>query len=62
MTIPGTVSDWEGWSEMAFPESGDYAVPGALTVVSVDRERDEGLYVAPNVWVRHRLWEPPRIR
>jgi hypothetical protein len=55
MTIAGTVADWEAWTGMAFPESGDYVVPGALTLVSVDREADRGTYVEPNVWMHHRL-------
>jgi hypothetical protein len=55
MTIDGTVADWEGWADMLFPESGDYAVPGALTAVSIDSESDRGRYVEPNVWMHHRL-------
>ena len=38
---------------MAFPETGAYVVPGALVPVEIDRERDEGLYVEPNVWMVH---------
>jgi GNAT superfamily N-acetyltransferase len=53
MRVPGTVAQWEEWAEMAFPESGSYVVPGALTPVEIDRERDEGLYVEPNVWMVH---------
>jgi hypothetical protein len=55
MTIPGSVADWESWTGMAFPESGDYVVPGALELVSVDRQADTGLYVEPNVWMHHRI-------
>ncbi len=40
MTIPGTVSEWESWTEMSFPESGDYVVPRGAALVSIDRERD----------------------
>jgi hypothetical protein len=47
------VAEWEEWTGMAFPESGDYVVPGALVPVQIDRERDEGRYVEPNVWMRH---------
>ena len=54
MVIEGTVSDWEEWTGMAFPESGDYAVPGALDLVEIDVNADRGRYVEPNVWVRHR--------
>ena len=53
MRVPGTVAEWEEWAGMAFPESGSYVVPGALVPVEVDRERDEGLYVEPNVWMVH---------
>jgi GNAT superfamily N-acetyltransferase len=53
LSIPGTVAEREEWTEMAFPESGAYVVPGALVPVGVDRERDEGLYVEPNVWMVH---------
>lgn len=53
--VRGTVAEWEEWAEMAFPESGRYVVPGALVPVEIDRERDIGLYVEPNVWMRHRL-------
>jgi hypothetical protein len=51
--IPGTVAQWEEWTGMAFPESGTYVVPGALVPVEIDVERDEGLYVEPNVWMVH---------
>jgi GNAT superfamily N-acetyltransferase len=55
MTIPGTIAQWEEWTGMVFPESGAYVVPGALVPVEIDRERDQGLYVEPNVWMVHRL-------
>jgi GNAT superfamily N-acetyltransferase len=53
MRVPGTVAQWEEWTELAYPESGSYVVPGALVPVEIDRERDEGLYVEPNVWMVH---------
>ena len=40
---------------MAFPESDEYVVPGALVPVTISREDDLGLYVEPNVWMHHRL-------
>ena len=55
MTIPGAVSEWEQWADMAFPETGTYVVPGALVAVEIDFEADRGLYVEPNVWMRHQL-------
>lgn len=53
MRVTGTVAEWEEWTDMAFPESGDYVVPGALVPVRIDRERDLGRYEEPNVWMRH---------
>ena len=55
MVIAGTVKQWETWTDMRFPDSGSYVVPGALQPVVIDRERDEGRYEDPNVWMRHRL-------
>lgn len=53
MLIKGSVAEWEDWAGMAFPETGTYTVPGALVPVEIDCERDEGVYVEPNVWMRH---------
>ncbi len=55
LVIVGTVVQWEDWTDMAFPDSGPYAVPGALQPVMIDRARDEGRYEDPNVWMHHRL-------
>jgi GNAT superfamily N-acetyltransferase len=53
MRVSGTVGEWEEWAEMGFPETAAYIVPGALVPVVIDRKRDEGLYVEPNVWMVH---------
>jgi hypothetical protein len=53
MLIEGTVAEWESWSGMRFPDSGDYVVPGALCPVQMDVHADVGRYVEPNVWVHH---------
>ena len=55
MRISGTVVEWEEWTEMAFPESGEYVFPHGLAPLSVDRERDLGLYFEPNLWMLHRV-------
>ena len=55
MVIAGAVTQWEEWTDMRFPESGSYVVPGALQLVTIDREQDEGRYEDPNVWMIHRL-------
>jgi len=53
LRITGTVAEWEEWTEMAFPESGEYPFPGGLAPVAIDRDADVGGYWEPNVWMRH---------
>jgi GNAT superfamily N-acetyltransferase len=53
MLISGTVAEWESWTDLAFPESGDYVFPDGLAPVSVDRENDRAVYWEPNVWLVH---------
>jgi hypothetical protein len=53
LIVAGTLSEWEEWTGMSFPESGPYVVPGALQPVLMDLERNEGRYEDPNVWMRH---------
>jgi GNAT superfamily N-acetyltransferase len=55
MVIVGSVAQWEDWTAMRFPDSGEYVVPGALQPVRIDRDRDEGRYEDPNVWMEHRV-------
>ncbi|MGH3386362.1 MAG: hypothetical protein ACRDO1_17420 [Nocardioidaceae bacterium] len=54
MVITGTVAEWESWTDMLFPESGEYVVPDTLGLVDIDRERDIGTYVEENLWIQHR--------
>jgi GNAT superfamily N-acetyltransferase len=51
----GTVAEWEDWTGMPFPESGEYVFPGGLATVEIDREADVGRYWEPNVWMLHRV-------
>ena len=53
MVITGTVAEWEQWVAMAFPETGSYVVPDALSLVHIDRDMDLGTYVEDNLWMRH---------
>jgi hypothetical protein len=55
MRVTGTVAQWESWTGMELPASGDYVVPGGLVPVAIDRERDVGDYVEPGCWIRHRI-------
>jgi hypothetical protein len=53
-TMTGTVAEWEEWSGIALPSSGDYVIPQGLSVLHIDRATDLGTYVEPNIWIRHR--------
>jgi GNAT superfamily N-acetyltransferase len=55
LAISGTVAEWEEWTEMTFPQSGEYVFPRGLALVAIDRERDRGVYYEPNVWMWHRV-------
>jgi hypothetical protein len=54
-TIRGTRAEWERWTSMIFPQSGEYIIPGALNPIEIDLEKDEGGYVEPNVWIVHEV-------
>ncbi len=55
MNITGSVSEWEIWTGLIFPGSGDYIIDEALIPVSIDTEKDIGKYIEPNVWIIHEL-------
>lgn len=55
MDIRGSVQNWKNWTDLDFPKSGNYNVDGALKTVAIDLEKDEGVYIEPNVWVVHEL-------
>jgi GNAT superfamily N-acetyltransferase len=53
LRIEAPVDDWERWTEMTFPEDGEYVFPSGLAPLSV---RDGiGGYWEPNVWMLHEL-------
>jgi GNAT superfamily N-acetyltransferase len=60
LRITGTVAEWEEWTTMSFPKTGDYWFPQGLATVRIDRETDEGRYWEPNVWMHHAIGEPRR--
>jgi hypothetical protein len=40
MVMTGPVSEWESWTDMVFPETGNCVVP--LGLVDIDRAKDTG--------------------
>lgn len=51
--IRGTRAEWEAWTGMKFPQSGEYVIPGALVPMEMNVEKDKGVYGEPNVWLLH---------
>jgi len=54
-TVRGTRAEWEEWTGMKFPQSGEYIIPDALNPMEINVERDEGVYIEPNVWMQHSI-------
>ncbi|WP_405798612.1 N-acetyltransferase [Streptomyces sp. NBC_01506] len=55
MTVTGSVGQWREWTGLPFDTDGPVVVPGALSPVHCEATRGYGVYVEPNVWVRHRI-------
>ena len=55
MVIRGTRPEWEKWTGLKFLQSGPYYIPGALRPMEMDLEKDEGVYIEPNVWMVHTI-------
>ncbi len=53
MLITGSIAEWQEWTQMTFPGSGQYIIPDGLVPVTVDLDRDQATYIEPNVWMVH---------
>lgn len=53
LKVTGTIAEWTKWTDMQFPGSGPYIVPGGLVPMEIDCEAGIGNYVEPNVWMVH---------
>jgi hypothetical protein len=52
--MTGTIAQWEEWTQLTFPSTGEYIIPNGLQPLHIDREENQGTYTEPNVWIRHR--------
>jgi hypothetical protein len=55
MVISATIERWEEWTGMELPASGSYIIRDGLVPLQVDKETNTGLYLEPNVWLKHHL-------
>jgi hypothetical protein len=53
MRIEGPIDEWENWTEMTFPEDGEYVFPFGLSPLHV--KDGVGSYWEPNVWMLHKV-------
>ena len=53
LRITGTVAEWESWTDLSLPASGDYVFPEGLAPLHVDKQSDLATYWEPNVWMVH---------
>ena len=53
MLITGSVAEWESWTGLTLPESGEYVFPEGLAPLTVDVAADRCTYWEPNVWMVH---------
>jgi GNAT superfamily N-acetyltransferase len=53
-TIRGTRAEWEDWTGLKYPQSGEYVFADALVPIKMNVKRDEGVYIEPNVWMVHK--------
>jgi len=51
LEITAPVSDWQAWTEMTFPDDGEYVFPGGLAPLTVRGQT--GAYWEPNIWMQH---------
>ena len=55
MEIRGSRAEWGKWTGLIFPGRGQYILPGGLAPLEFDAEKDQGVYIEPNVWTLHTL-------
>lgn len=53
MVVEEPIAFWETWSKKTYPQSGSYAIGGALVPLEIDHERGTGRYEEPNIWVTY---------
>ncbi|GIJ44737.1 hypothetical protein Val02_16230 [Virgisporangium aliadipatigenens] len=54
-TVCAPLADWRAWTGLPFDVEGPVCVGGGLVPVFVSTALDLGIYVEPNIWVRHRF-------
>jgi hypothetical protein len=53
--IEATLAKWREWTSLPLNESGSLNIPQGLAPLKVDLQKNTGLYIEPNVWMRYAL-------
>lgn len=59
MQITGTIEQWESWTQLRFPGTGEYVIPGAICPLIIDTHKNQGCYTEPNIWLVHHISGKP---
>jgi hypothetical protein len=49
--IKASIEQWEQWIGYSLPQTGQYLIQAGLNPISINKEKDVGIYIEPNVWV-----------
>ena len=58
MTVAAPLTRWREWTGLPFDAEGPVLVPGGLVPVHCDLREEVAVYVEPNVWYHHSLFDP----
>ncbi|WP_204106393.1 MULTISPECIES: GNAT family N-acetyltransferase [Spirulina sp. CCY15215] len=47
------ISYWEKTTQMHFPDTGKYIIPGGIIPLEIDRKTSQGYYIEPNIWISY---------
>ena len=53
MIMTGNIKFWETMLDMKISNSGQYILSGALSMITIDVEKNKGEYIEPNIWVKY---------
>src|SRR5699024_12383825 len=53
MVIPASIIEWEEWTGMKLLSFGSYVINVVLVLLEVDMSANNGVYIDPNVLMRH---------
>jgi len=53
MMMAGDIEFWERILEKKIYKTGKYILRGALSLITIDLEKDKGEYIEPNIWIKY---------